>query len=180
MTIIAPLHALLAEFEDGEQLAVAARQAREAGYRNLDAYTPYPDEAVTEALGLRGTRLPFLVLIGALLGGGGVFLLQQWIYLNDYPINIAGRPLDSWPAFMVATYEMTILFGAFFGIFGMLILNGLPSFYHPVFNVERFIEKSGTDGFFLSIEAKDPQFSRDETRRFLLSLGAREVWDVPE
>lgn len=179
MTIISPLYGVLAEFPDGASLAEATRQVRAAGYRELDAYTPYPDPEVTKALGIRGTRLPFLVLIGALLGGSSIFVFQQWTYLNNYPVNIGGRPLDSWQAFIIPSYEMTILFGAFAGLIGMLVLNGLPKYYHPVFNVERFVEAASTDGYFLCIEAKDPQFDHEATRRFLQSLGSREVWDVP-
>jgi hypothetical protein len=173
------LYGLMAEFADAEDLARATLRAREGGYRHFDCYTPYPDEGVADAMGIHGTRMPFIALIGAILGGGGIFLFQQWIYLNNYPLNLGGRPLDSWPAFIVPSYEMTILFGSFSALIAMFILNGLPKFYHPVFNVERFAAEATTDGFFLVLEAKDPQFDAIETRHFLESLGPREVWDVP-
>ena len=174
------LYGLMAEFDGSAELAAATRRVREEGYRYIDAYTPAPDDLVADALGKTSTRLPFIALIGAFLGGAGVFLLQSWIYLNKYPLNIGGRPLFSWPAFAVASYEMTILFGAFSGLIVLFIVNGLPKLYHPVFNVDRFRETASTDGYFLSIEARDPHFDEAATRRLLHSVGAREVWDVPE
>jgi len=176
---IAPLYGLMAEFEDPHDLAVATARAREAGYRRMDAYTPYPTEEVAEALGLNGTKLPWLTFIGAILGLSIGFIFQNWVHIDNYPLNIGGRPLFSWPSWMPVTFEMTILFGSFTTVIMMLALNGLPQFYHPVFNVSRFIEHAGTDGFFLCIEAADPRFDETETRNFLRGLGAREVMDVP-
>ena len=174
------LYGLMAEFDGSHELAAALRRVREEGYRYIDAYTPTPDEEVAAALGKTEIRLPYIALIGAFLGGCGIFLLQSWIYLNHYGSNIGGRPLFSWPAFVVASYEMTILFGSFSALIALFIINGLPKLYHPVFNVDRFREVASTDGYFLSVEARDPLFDAAGTRRFLQSLRPREVWDVPE
>jgi Alternative complex III, ActD subunit len=171
------LHGLLAEFEEVEQLVAAARRAREAGYRKLDAYTPFPVEDLEEALGLSRSRVPLLVLIGGLCGGFGGWFLQYWSQVLHYPLNVAGRPHNSWPAFVVPTFECTILFAAIAGVLGMLVLNKFPMPYHPVFNVERFARASA-DRYFLCIEAEDPRFDRHATEDFLRGLGPAEVSEV--
>lgn len=168
---------VLAEFERQEDLLAAVRRVRAEGYRKLEAYTPFPVEGLAEALGLRGTRLPWIVLAGGLAGAVGGFFMQGFASVIDYPLNIGGRPLASWPAFLILTFEMAVLFGGLSALLGMLALNGLPQPYHPVFNVPRFIRAS-QDRFFLSIEAEDPQFDPDRTRRFLESLGPVGVYDV--
>ena len=174
----APIFGLLAEFESPTDLAVAARKVHEDGYRRIDAYSPFPIEEVSEAIGFGHSRVPLVVLVGGLLGGAGGYLMQYWISALNYPINVGGRPLNSWPAFIVVTFEMTILGGALFAVFGMLALNRLPMPYHPVFNVGRFAFAS-KDRFFLCIEATDPRFNRDVTEAFLRSLGAKRVSEVP-
>ena len=173
-----PIYGLLAEFDDANALVAATRRAYESGYRRMDAYSPFPMEELSDALGFRKTRLPLVVLIGGILGGTTGFLMQYYTAVIDYPINVGGRPLNSWPAFVPVTFEMTILGAALFAVLGMLALNGLPMPYHPVFNVPRFALAS-RDRFFLCVEATDPLFDRAGTARFLAELGPREVVEVP-
>lgn len=172
-----PIYGLLAEFATPLELVAAARRAREAGYRQLDAFSPFPVEGLADALDLHERRLPVLVLVAGLLGGTAGFALQYWISVVAYPLNVGGRPLNSWPAFIPVTFELTILAAALAAVLGMLALNGLPMPYHPVFNAPRFVFAT-RDRFFLCIEATDPLFDRHRTRRFLEELGAREVVDV--
>lgn len=171
------LYGLMAEFEQPEELLAAVRQTHAAGYRRMDAYSPFPIEELPEALGFRQTRLPLLVLIGGLIGCVGGFCMQYYAAVIDYPLNVGGRPLNSWPSFIPVTFEMTILLAALFAVLGMLALNGLPMPYHPVFNVARF-ERASRDRFFLCIEATDPQFDHEMTRQFLATLGAQDITDV--
>jgi hypothetical protein len=172
-----PIYGLMAEFDDVQQLIEAARRTREAGYRHYDAYTPIPVEELAEVMHAHDTRLPLIVLVGGLLGGLAGYALQYWTAVIDYPINVGGRPLHSWPAFIPPTFETTILGAAIFCVLGMLALNGLPMPYHPVFNVPRFA-LSSRDRFFLCIEATDPIFEPLATRRFLERFGPREVTEV--
>jgi Protein of unknown function (DUF3341) len=173
------LYGLLAEFETPAALIEAARQARKAGYRKLDAYTPYPIHELTEALALPRTKLPVIVLIGGLIGCATALSMQWFAAAVHYPINVGGRPLASWPSFIPITFELTVLFAAITAVLGMLGLNGLPMPYHPVFNVPRFALAS-RDRFFLSVEATDPLYDSGKTRAFLAGLGAREVTEVEE
>jgi molybdopterin-containing oxidoreductase family membrane subunit len=156
----------------------ATRRARRAGYRNMDAYAPYPVRGLAAALGLSRTRVPFLVLVAGLVGAGVGFLMQYYSMAVDYPFNSGGRPENSWPVFLPITFEVMVLVASFAALLGMLLLNGLPRPHHPVFNVPRFVEAS-QDRFFLCIEATDAQFDREATRQFLAGLGAREVMEVP-
>jgi Protein of unknown function (DUF3341) len=171
-------YGLMAEFDTPEQLLAAAERAYAEGFRNMDAYTPFPVEGLADAIGFRKTAVPLIVLIGALLGTSSAYLLQWWINVIAYPINIGGRQLNSWPAFMVVCFELTILFGGITAVVAMLALNGLPLPYHPVFNSERF-EGASRDKFFLCIEATDPRFDLDGTQQFLASLSPRLVEEVP-
>jgi hypothetical protein len=171
------LYGLVAEFESPTALVEAANRAREAGYRKMDAYSPFPIEELHHALGLRDTKLPWIVLGGGLTGALAGYGLQYWASTIAYPINVGGRPLHSWPSFIVPTFETTILFAAGAAVLGMILLNGLPMPYHPIFNSRRFAMAS-RDRFFLCIESKDPRFDQTTTRRFLESLGPREVSDV--
>ena len=170
-------YGLVAAFTTPEELLEATRRARSAGYRHMEAYTPFPVDGLAEALGFHRTHLPLLVLLGGIAGGVGGYFLQYWINVIDYPLNVGGRPLHSWPAFIPVTFELTILVAALVAVLGMLALNGLPMPYHPLFNVPRFATVT-RDGFFLCIEARDPKFDRAETRRFLESLAAYEVAEV--
>jgi hypothetical protein len=167
-------YGLVAEFDNPTSLVSAARRARHEGYRAMDGYTPYPIEELHEALDFHDSRLPKLVLIGGLVGGIGGYILQYWVSVSAYPLNVGGRPLHSWPAFIPVTFECAILAAALTAVLGMLALNGLPQPFHPVFDVPRFALASRSR-FFLSIEARDPKFDVTLTRQFLESLGAREV-----
>jgi len=171
------VYGLMAEFESPTALAAAARVVRERGYQRVEAYSPFPIEAVNEALGLHHNRLPMLVLMGGILGGLTGYLMQYYLAVIDFPINIGGRPLHSWPSFIVITFELTILFAALTTVLGLLGLCGLPMPYHPVFNVPRFALAS-RDRFFLCIESRDPLFDRRQTAEFLTSLDPREVSEV--
>jgi hypothetical protein len=171
------LYGLLAEFDGPDSLRQAARRATEAGYTRKDAYTPFPVDGLAEALGFHSRKLPLLVLLGGLAGGIGGYLLQYFASVVYYPMNVGGRPANAWPAFVPVTFELTVLGGAVAAILGMLALNRLPMPYHPLFNVERFELASGSH-FFLCIEAGDPLFDREGTRRFLESLNAAEVVEV--
>ena len=171
------LYGLLAEFDTPEDLVTAAERVYADGYRCLDAYTPFPVHGLAETIGFHSNRLPLLVLIGGILGAGAGFFSQYWAAVIDYPLNVGGRPLNSWPAFVPITFEVTILVAALTAVLGMLALNGLPQPYHPVFNAPRFALAT-RDRFFLCVEAGDPRFDPEATRQFLESLGAKEVTDV--
>jgi hypothetical protein len=179
MTPASALYGLMAEFDTPDELVAATRRARAAGYRKIEAYSPFPIEELAEVLDFRRTWVPAIVLAGGVLGGISGYLLQYYVAVISYPINVGGRPLNSWPAFVPVTFEMTILGAALFAVVGMLALNGLPMPYHPVFNVPEF-GRATRDRFFLCIEASDPGFHPEGTRRFLESLKPREVSDVPE
>ena len=159
----------MAEFDAPEKVLAAAERARDAGYRNMDAYTPFPMEELTEALGVKQSRLPLFVLCCGIVGGLTGFFGPYFASVIHYPLNIGGRPLNSWPHWIPVAFELTILFAAFGAVVGMIFRNGLPRPIHPVFNVDRF-ELASRDKFFLCIEAIDPKFDRLETEKFLKSL----------
>ena len=174
----AGLYGYLAEFKDAQSLLDAVHATQAEGYDALDAFTPYPVEPVSEAIEHhRRSKVPLLVLLGGTAGALFGFGLQWYTAAVDYPLNVGGRPLLSWPAFIPVTFETTILFAAFAAVFGMFALNRLPEPYHPVFNVAAF-ERASQDRCFLLVEAKDPKFDAVATRAFLEGLGAEEVHDV--
>jgi hypothetical protein len=176
---VAPaLYGLLAEFDTPTDLVVAAKRAYAAGYRKMDAYSPYPIEEASEAIGFHKTRVPLIVLLGGILGGCSGYALQYWINVISYPLNVGGRPWHSWPAFIVPTFEMTVLFAGLSGVFGMFALNGLPMPYHPLFNVDRFSAVT-RDRFFLCIEAADPKFDLLDTQEFMLRMKPLSLSEVP-
>jgi hypothetical protein len=168
------LHGLMAEYDSPDTLLEATRKTYAAGYRRIDAYSPMPIHGLAQALGFRGTRLPLLVFAAGIVGGLSGYSLCYWISAVAYPLNIGGRPLHSGPSFIPVTFELTILFAALTAVFGMIVANGLPRLYHPVFNLSSFARAS-QDRFFLCIEADDPRFDPEETRRFLESLNPHEV-----
>jgi hypothetical protein len=171
------IYGVMAEFDNPTALVNAARAAREKGYRKLDAYTPFPIEELSDALHLHKNRLPLIVLIGGIIGGLTGYLLQFYITVYQYPLNIGGRPLHSWPAYIIITFELTILFASFAAVFGLLALCGLPMPYHPTFNVPRFALAT-RNRFFLCIESTDPLFDHAGTAQFLETLEPREVSEV--
>ncbi len=178
MSETAALHGLAAEFPTSRLLLAAANQAHEAGYRQMDAYSPFPIEGLAAALGQRRNRVPLLCLIGGLLGGGGGYFMQDYAMATAYPLNIGGRPLHNIPPYIPITFELTILGAALFTAIGMLALNGLPRLHHPVFGAPGF-ERATSDGFFLCIEACDPLFERRATEAFLTRVGATRIVEAP-
>jgi Protein of unknown function (DUF3341) len=171
------VYGLMAEFDNPTDLVNAAQAAREQGYRKMDGYSPFPIEELNHALHYHKNKLPLIVLLGGICGGATGFLLQWYITVYNYPTNIGGRPLFSWPSYIIITFELTILFAAISAVGGLLALCGLPMPYHPVFNVPRFSQAS-RDGFFLCIEAADPEFELDKTKDFLTALHPKEVSEV--
>jgi hypothetical protein len=172
-----PIYGLLAEFDSPSQIVEAAEAAHAAGYRKMDAYTPFPVEGLSEAIGFHRTHLPLIIFIGGLIGCLGGFALQYWCAKIDYPINVGGRPLNSWPMFVPVTFELTILCAALAAVVGLFALNGLPMPYHPVFNVPEFALAS-RNRFFLCVEASDPKFDLENTRHFLDALHTRGIYEV--
>lgn len=172
------LFGVMAEFRTPQDLLHGIEKARSSGYTRMDAYTPYPIEKVIDALGFHHTKVPLVTLIGAMAGMSGVFGLAYWVSVIEYPLNIGGRPFFSWPAFVPVTFEGAVLIGGLSAAIGMIVLNGLPSPYHPVFNVPRF-KAASRDGYFLCVEATDPRFDADAVRQVLESAHPVEVNDVP-
>jgi hypothetical protein len=170
----ADVFGIMAEFHDQESLLAACANARDAGYRKMDAYTPVPIHGLTDALGWDDNSVQRIVFACALVGMAAGFGLMYYITMIAYPMNVGGRPWFSWPAFVPPTFETTILLSAFGAVFGMIALNGFPSPYHPVFNNPRFIRAS-SDLYFLCIEADDPKFDMAGTRKFLEAQHAKEV-----
>jgi Protein of unknown function (DUF3341) len=173
-----PNYGIMAEFDSASDLVAAARKTHEAGYRKIDAYSPFPVEELAEAIGFHGNRVPLVTLIGAITGGLTGYLMQYWMNAVNYPVMVGGKPPHSWPAFIPITFEMTILFGGISAVLGMLALNGLPMPYHPVFNVPRFAMAT-KDRFFLIVFSTDPKYSPSGTRQFLESLAPRSISEVP-
>ncbi len=173
------LYGLIAEFETPEALLEAAQQAHAAGYRQMDAYSPFEVEGLADALGARSPWIPYIVLAGGILGAVIGYGMQWYYSVIGYPINVGGKPHLSWPSFIPVTFELTILGAATAALLGMLILNGFPKPYHPVFNLPSFARAS-QDRFFLAIEVKDPKFDLKKTRTFLKNTEAVEVSEVEE
>ncbi len=173
------LYGLMAEFDSVTDVVKAAEQVRDAGFSKTDAFSPFPIHEMDEALGIKRSILSKLIFLGGLAGCLMGLALVYWTHSVDYPLNVAGRPHFSLPAFIPPIYEMTILLAAFTAVFGMLLLNGLPQPYHPVFNVPRF-NLASREKFFLLIEATDEKFDYEETKKFMDSLNPQEVHDVDE
>jgi len=172
------IYGLLAEFNTPSELVHATEAAHSAGYRRMECYTPYPVEEAASALHFHKTRVPLVCLLGGVIGVTTAFMMETWVAVWAYPLNIGGRPLFSWPAFIIPAYEWTILFAGLSAAFGMIALNGLPQLYHPVFNAPNFRSGATTDKFFLCLEAADPKFSVTETRAFLEQFSAVSVVEV--
>jgi hypothetical protein len=172
-----PIHGLMAEFETPEQVLQAALRTYAAGFRKIDAYTPIPVEGLAEAIGFEWTSLPMVVFTGGFLGGCTGFFMCWYANVISLPLNVGGKPLNSWPAWIPITYELTILGAALSAVIGMIVMNGLPQPYHPVFNVPRF-ERASTDRFFLCITSRDKKFDLAQTKAFLEELKPAGVFEV--
>jgi hypothetical protein len=173
------LNGLMAEFGSASDLVEAAKTTHRSGYNDIEAYSPFPVHGLSEAVGFKKDWVPFVVLLGGIVGGCTGYGLQYWVSAITYPLNIGGRPLNSWPSFVIITFELTVLFAGLSAMIGMLILNDLPRPYHPVFNVPQF-ERASQDRFFLCVFAADPKFDVSQTRRFLESLKPISIAEVPE
>lgn len=171
------VYGVMGEFGTPEELLHAVEKVRAAGYRRFDAFAPFPVEGLSEAMGLKRNLVPAITLLGGLTGGIGGFFFQYWAMAITYPFNIGGRPLNSWPAFIPITFEMTILGASLAAVFGMLALNKLPQPNHPVFNVHRFTHAS-SDRFFVCIESKDRKFDLAECARLLQEVHAHHITEV--
>src|SRR6195256_457950 len=164
----------MAEFDSAQDLMDAAHKTHQAGYKKIDAYSPFPVEGLAEAIGFHKNRVPLVVLLGGLTGGLSAFALQYWVAVITYPTNVGGRPYFSWPSFIIVTFELTILFAGLSAVIGMLALNGLPMPYHPVFNVPEF-SRASDDKFFLVVFSTDPNYDAARTREFLRGLAPRTI-----
>lgn len=173
------LHGVMAEFDTAQDILDAARKTMAQGFTKVEAYSPVPIEELNTVIHQKRTKLSSIVLAGGLTGMATGFILQYWASVIEYPMNIGGRPQASWITFIVPSYELTILFSALSAAIGMIVLNGLPMPYHPVFNVERF-SMASSDKFFLVVESADPKFDQHATTEFLRSTGAKGVYDVDE
>ena len=172
------VYGLLAEFDNADALTAATRKAKAEGYDYMDAYSPYPVSDTCDALGFPKSEMGTVMFIGGLVGATSGFLMQWFLSVHEYPLNVAGRPLNSWPSFVPVTFEMLILTTALTGLFTLMALCGLPQYYHPLFNVPAFA-RATQDRFFLCIEAEDPKFDLTRTREFLTTLQPLEVAEVP-
>ena len=173
-----PVYGLMAEFDSAKDLVAAAHKTHEAGYEKIDAYSPFPIEGLAEAIGFHKNGVPLVVLIGGVIGGISAYALQYWVAAITYPVNVGGRPFHSWPSFIIVTFELTILFAGLSSAIGMIVLNGLPMPYHPVFNVPEFA-KASENKFFLVVFSSDPKYDAARTRSFLTGLSPRMIAEVP-
>lgn len=173
------LYGLMVEFVEHDQLLDAAKRAYGAGYREMDAYSPFPIDGLAEALGHEFSAVPFITLLGGMAGGLGGYFMEWYSMARLYPLNVGGRPHNSWPNFIPVTFELTVLIASLSALVAMLVINRLPHPNHPVFNLPEF-RRASIDRFFLCIETDDPKFERLGTWRFLETLGGlkiSEVWD---
>lgn len=173
------LYGLAAEFDGPNELLSAARKVKKAGYQRIDAFSPFPIHELDEAVGFKGTKLPLVVLLGGVTGAVLGFLFQWYTQVIEYPLVVFGRPPFPWPAFIPITFECGILGAAFAAVIGMVLMNGLPLPYHPMFGAQNF-DRASQDAFFLCIEANDPKFDRNKTQQLLQSLNPRAISEVQQ
>lgn len=169
---------LLAQFNGASDLMNAVRRLRRDGYTTIEAFTPFPIDELNDLLPLQRSPIPLAIVFGGLLGGLSIYGLQCWINLNSYPINIGGRPLHSWPAFIPPTFECVILMAAIFAFVGVIVVCGLPRLHHPLFEIEAF-KRASSDGFFVSVRAHDARYGEGKLEELLLEAGAKQTWEVP-
>jgi hypothetical protein len=172
------IHGIMAEFEDAEMLLEAARNSRQEGYRKMDAYSPFEIEGLSDTLGLERSKIPLVFLAAGILGALGGFFLLYYIAVLNYPINVAGRPLNSWPAFIPISFELSVLTAGVVGFIALLACCQLPMPYHPAFNNPSFSARASIDRFYLCIEADDPQFDSDRIKDFFSKINAVEVVEI--
>lgn len=172
------LYGLLAEYETADELVAAAKKVSDEGYKQIDGYSPYPVPGVADAIKFPFPEMAIVMLLGGLIGAVAGFTMQYYTAAIDYPLNVAGRPLNSWPSFIPVTFEMTVLTCGLSGVFGLMILCGLPQPHHPLFNVPAF-ERASQDRFFLCVEAKDKKFDKDTVQTLLQSTQPLAVMEVP-
>jgi hypothetical protein len=175
----AKIYGLLAEFTGPDPLVHAAKELDKVGYSHVESYTPFAVEGMAEALHFRPWAVAVIFLVAAVLSAAGGYFMQYYASVISYPINVGGRPLHSWPSFIPITFEMGVLGGVGGGVLGMLVLNRLPRYSHPVSNVERFLRAS-SDAFFLCVKSSDPRFQREMTAGLLRRAGAIQVTEIPE
>ena len=165
---------LLAEFDTPRDLYHACEKVRDEGFSRWDAHTPFAVHGLDTAMGLKSSIMPWIVLVCGLTGTIGGFLMQTWVHIEAYPLIISAKPLWAWQAYIPVTFECGVLFASFGAVFGMFHVNRLPTFYHPVFNSDRFAAVTD-DKFFISIEAADPQYDEARTRSLLEEAGAKHI-----
>lgn len=168
------IYGIVAEFDSAEVLKSACRRVRDSGYKKTDAFSPFPLEGLSEALGARDKWVPFIMLLAGFAGAVFGFSLAFWAMGISLPLNIAGKPTNSWPLYIIPTFELTVLTSSLVGVISMFMLNGLPMPYHPMFNTPNF-DRASTDRYFLTIEAEDRLFHDEDTLEFMNTLGADNV-----
>jgi Protein of unknown function (DUF3341) len=174
----ASIYGLMAEFDDPHDLVEATAKTTDAGYKCVDAFAPFPVDGLSDALKLKPSKVSLCVLIAGLCGCAGGFALLYYCSVIAYPINIGGRPLNTFPMWIPIMFECTVLCGGLTSAISMILLNGLPLPHHPVFNLKRFVDNASTDKFYLCVESADEKFDLEQTKAFLLNLHPRGVYEV--
>ncbi len=170
---------VVGEFKTPKSLMKAAEALRDAGYTQFETYSPFPIHGMDDAMGLKHSKLGWIVLCGGFTGLSCALALQWWTSAVDYKLTISGKPFFSYQAFVPVTFECMVLFSAFCAVFGMLALNRLPKLYHPVFKHSRFHDAS-SHSFFLSVDVKDPLYKTLETASFLHGLGGENLEEIED
>ena len=168
------IYGLLARFDTPKEILKAASAVKEEGYIDFDCHTPFPVHGLDDAMGLKRSIIGYIVGFGCFLGASGGLFLQWWASAVEYPIIISGKPFFSWQAFMIITFVLMILGGAFAALIGMFHINKMPTFHHPLFNSDNF-KKATDDAFFVCIESKDPQFDLEDSKNFLSLIGGKDI-----